>query len=128
MSENLKSLGHSINSTEKLRKLIQENPDLPLVFIVESDVVADCDYVTWLVPQINCHIGEILDCEQYINDERIYTDRDEFEEDVEDFFFTKYDYDSLTDESEKELEMKIKDEIKKYEPYWKKCIIVEGGV
>lgn len=126
MSENLKSLGHSINTTEKLRKLIQENPDLPLVFIVESDVVADCDYVTWFVPRIDCHIGEILDCEQSINDERIYTDRDEFEEDVEDFFFNSYEF--MNEETEEELERKVKDEIKKYEPYWKKCIIVEGGV
>lgn len=111
--------------TDALKKLIADHPDLPIVVIVNSEVVADCDYTWWYAPYISFSLGEILDCEQEVNDEKVYTDRDDFEEDLADILGDSGDYDETTDE---EFDKIVREELKKYEPYWKKVIQIRADV
>ena len=105
-----------LSSTDELRKLILENPGVPLlVFAAE-----DCNRGEWgweACPVCRASIGEILDCQQTINDERVYTDRDDFQEDMEEH------YDDF-DGSDAEFEQFIENKMMEYEPYWRKCIIL----
>ena len=118
-------LGMFTAQTDKLKKLIAEHPDLPIVVIVNTEVVADDDYNWWYAPDISFSLGEILDCEQDVNDMKVYTDRDDFEEDLADVLGDSGDYDETTDE---EFDKIVQEELKKYEPYWKKVIQIRADV
>ena len=114
-----------IKQTDELKKLIAEHPDYPIVVMVGTEVVADDYYGWWYAPCLSFSIGEILDCEQDINDEKTYTDRDEFEEAM----YNKYEDD---EEYEKlgnyEFDEMIENKLKEYEPYWRKVIQIMADV
>lgn len=114
-----------LKQTDELKELIAKYPDYPIVVIVDSEVVADCDYGWWYAPEIRFGIGEILDCEQDIDDEKTYIDRDELEDDLADILGDSGDYDETTDE---EFDAIVKTELTKYEPYWKKVIQIRATV
>lgn len=118
-------LGMFTAQTDELKKLIAEHPDLPIVVIVNAEVVADDDYNWWYAPDISFSMGEILDCEQDVNDMKVYTDRDDFEEDLADVLGDSGDYDETTDE---EFDKIVQEELKEYEPYWKKVIQIRADV
>ena len=111
--------------TDDLKKLIAEHPDYLIVVMVANEVVADDFYGWWYAPSLSFSIGEILDCEQEVNDEKVYTDRDDFEEDLADILGDSGDYDETTDE---EFDKIVQEELKKYEPYWKKVIQIRADV
>ena len=111
--------------TDALKKLIADHPDLPIVVIVNSEVVADDDYNWWYAPDVSFSLGELLDCDQGVNDMKVYTDRDDFEEDLADILGNSGDYDETTDE---EFDKIVQEELKKYEPYWKKVIQIRADV
>ena len=105
--------------TDELKKLILENPDLPIVVLAGED--ANIDYWGWTYcSSISFGIDEILDCDYYDYDDRVFTDRDRFEEVVADNLYDEY-YDK---EEEEEYDTVIKRELEKYEPYWKKVIAI----
>ena len=111
--------------TDELKKLIAEHPDYPIVVIVANEVVADDFYGWWYAPSLSFSIGEILDCEQDVNDEKVYVDRDDFEEDLADILGDSGDYDETTDE---EFDKIVQEELKKYDPYWKNVIQIMADV
>lgn len=109
-----------IMQSSDLRKILSEHPDLPLVILVESDVVQD-DYGFWFGSRYYCKLGEVLDyTPTEVSDEHSYTDRTDFEEAVESFVCESAER-GLTDEELKERTKAIMD---RYEPYWKKAILV----
>ena len=114
-----------MKQTDELKKLIAEHPDYPIVVIVANEVVADDFYGWWYAPSLSFSIGEILDCEQDVNDEKVYVDRNDFEEDLADILGDSGDYDETTDE---EFDKIVQEELKKYEPYWKKVIQIRADV
>ena len=120
-----KPLNMFTKQTDELKKLIAEHPDYPVVVLCSCDVCADDSYNWWYAPDLQFSIGEILDCEQDINDERVYTDRDDFEEDLADGLYYSGDYDEATDE---EFDAIVKAELAKYEPYWRNVIQIEADV
>lgn len=104
--------------TDELRKLILENPDLPIVILANEDSV--CDYFGWtFCSSISFHIDEILDCDYYDYDDMVITDRGRLEEVIEDRL-----YDEYCDKSEEEYEEAIKNKLAELEPYWKKVIAI----
>ena len=107
--------------TDALKKLIADHPDLPIVVIVNSEVVADYDFTWWYAPYISFSLGEILDCDQDVNDQKIYVDRRDLEEDLEMLIDNEY----LTD---KELEKLVKESMDKFEPYWQQVIQIRADV
>ena len=61
---------------EDLINLVKENPELPIICMVDSDVVCDDSYGRWLADLGSCHVGEYA-----LYNERYYDDREEFKED-----------------------------------------------
>lgn len=114
-----------LKQTDELKELIAKYPNYPIVVIVDSEVVADYDYGWWYAPEIRFGIGEILDCEQDVDDEKTYIDRDELEEDIRDKLSWDEIYDKLSDE---EFDKVVEKELNKYEPYWKKVIQIRASV
>lgn len=114
-----------LKQTDELKELITKYPDYPIVVIVDSEVVADCDYGWWYAPEIRFGIGEILDCEQNIDDEKTYIDKDEFEDDLRDKLSWDEIYDKLSDE---EFDKIVEEKLNEYEPYWKKVIQIRASV
>ena len=110
--------------TDELKKLIREHPDYPIVVVCNSDAVAD-ENGWWYAPEISFKTGIILDCEQDINDEKVYIDEDDFEEDIR---YMLEDREDLEDVSDEEFDRAVEEEMKKYEPYWKKVIAIYADV
>lgn len=104
-----------LHATDELRKLILENPELPmLVFAGEECNGGDYSYMS--CTRVDAYIGEFLDCQQTVNEVWCFTDRDELEEQIE----IRSNF-TGTDE---EFTAYIKSRMEEYEPYWKPCIIV----
>ena len=120
-----KPLNMFIKQTDELKALIEEHPDYPIVVMCSNEVCADDDFLFWYAPCLSFCIGEILDCEQDINDERIYVDRDEFEEDLQNRLADDERYENLSDT---EFDNIVKAELAKYESYWKKVICIKADV
>ena len=109
-----------VKETDKLRKLILENPDLPIVVLVGQDT--NCgDYRWTYCSEISFGIGEILDCDFYDYDDVVFTDRDRLEEYIEDIIFDP-NVSKTAEEWDKEKEKRLKE----LEPYWKKVIEIKA--
>lgn len=121
-----KPLNLFTNQSDDLRKLISEYPDYQIVMLVDTDVVLDDDYTSWYAPYIKFYVGEILDCEQSVNDLKVYTDRDDFEEDVQ--YMLECDDSIPEDISDDDFDKLVKTEMQKYASYWKPVIIIHGTV
>jgi hypothetical protein len=105
-------------NSDELKKLILENPDLPIVVLVGDD--ANNGYFGWtFCSSISFAIDEILDCDFYDYDDTVFTDRDRLEEKIADDL-----YDEYSDKTEEEYADAINRELKKYEPYWKRVIAI----
>lgn len=62
------------NKTQNFLNLVRENPDLPIVPMVDYEIVCE-DYGRWIGSLGNCYVGEYA-----IYDERVFDDREDFEE------------------------------------------------
>lgn len=109
-----------IKETGELRKLILENPDLPIVVLAGQDATCG-DYGWTYCSNISFGIGEILDCEFYDYDNIVFTDRDRLEEYISDILADEY-----INGTDEEFEAAVKKEVEKYEPYWKKVIEIRA--
>lgn len=70
-----------MNNTQAFIKLVQENPDLPIVPMVAYDVVDDDSYHWWLGSFVDCEVTEYALMEMYTEDRFVTRDdQDEIEE------------------------------------------------
>jgi len=106
----------NINNTEKLLQLVKENPTLPVVPLVYSEIVCDDGYAYWLGQFGDCDVSEYA-----CYNERFYTDREELEED----YYNRHDEEYDSSMSDDEITMDIKS---KTESMWTKAIIVWIGL
>lgn len=116
-----------IHDSTELRKLIVENPDLPIVVISDEESCLEGSVYTYM-GTVNCYVCEILnaevgdDCKGYY---QVFEDRDDFEEEMAIILD-----DELGDDSQKmsddEFESLLQERIKEYEPYWTKAIVIRG--
>ena len=114
-----------IKQTDELKELITKYPDYPIVVMVNNEVVADDAYGWWYAPCLSFSIGEILDCEQDIDEEKTYIDRTEFEEDI----INKFEWDEVYDKlSDDEFDKVVTNKLLEFEPYWKKVIQIMADV
>lgn len=104
--------------SDELKKLILENPDLPIVVLVGED--ANCGGHHYMFcSSISFHIDEILDCDFCDYDDTVFCDRDRLEEYIGDML-----YDEYCDKSDEEYEEAIKNKLAELEPYWTKVIAI----
>lgn len=105
--------------TDELKKLIVDNPDLPIVVLVGEEVnIQGWGYM--FAPTISCSVEEILDCDDITdyNDE-VITDRDRLEEILADRFFEEN-----TELPEEVIDSLVREKLKELEPNWKKVIAI----
>ena len=100
-----------IKDCAELRKLITENPELPIVVLAGEDSWLDEGFSWWYCSNVRATIDEILDCECPFGYGKVFNDKDEFEE------YLAY-YLNLSDEDI------LQRELEKYNPYWKKVIAI----
>ena len=108
--------GTSLNiaaNTQELRKLIIENPDLPLLVFAGEEAYLEDGRHYWMCCS-GCHaeLGEFLDCG--VTEDgcgAVFIDRDKLYDAVYDYYHEE------TDEYAEEM-------VHSYDPYWKKCIIL----
>ena len=103
---------------EELFRLMKKHPDLPVMPLVDSDVVLDGDYRYWFGSWGSCHIGEIYYGQEYIH---IRGDEDE-EYVLSDMKGCSY-YEAPDGRELKDLTEEEWDGLYKSLP-WKKCILV----
>ncbi len=102
---------------EQLRKLIQENPELPLVFYVSNDNICE-DYGMTVFEGCNCKIGTV-----YMNDVRTYDDLDDILDYYIDYFSKEEQYKEMSaEEYGKAIAVYINENVRHY-----KAIIIEVG-
>lgn len=107
-----------VQKSDELKKLILENPELPIVVLAGEEASSDCWGWTYC-SSISFHISEILDCDFYDYDDCVFTDKDRLEEKIGDDLWDEYH-----DKSDEEYDAAVKRELEKYEPYWKKVIAI----
>lgn len=109
-----------IHDASELRRLIAENPTLPIVVLADEE--SACDWSSWtFCSSVKCVVTKLLDVRTpYDNDgEILFTDETEFEEAVGDFWSdAEPDYSGMT------LDEKIQSEIEKYKPEWRDVIAI----
>ena len=109
-----------LHSTDELKQLIVENPDLPIVVFAGDDAnIGDYSYTS--CSYIKAYKGEFLDCAQTVNDCMCYTDRDEFEDDVADALAGEEQYRALPVD---EFNFLVERTVNEYDDFWKPCILL----
>lgn len=103
-----------LHATDELRKLIIENPELPLL-VMGGENANDGMHTYTVCGDVSAEIGEFLDCEQDVNPEICYTSRKAFGEDLAE---------TLGDCPDDEFGDMLNSRIAEHEPYWKPCIIL----
>lgn len=105
-------------SSDELKKLILENPELPIVVLAGEDAWGGCHPWTFC-SSISFCIDEILDCDFLDSQDCVFTDRDYLEEFIADNL-----YDDYREDPEEEYEAAIDKRLQELEPYWTKVIAV----
>lgn len=103
-----------LHDCSELRKLLTENPKLPVIVYAGDDANTG-EYQYTCCSRVRCAVGEVLDCELPFGDGRIFSDREDFREELVNF---------LQDLPDEEFNKALEHELKKYSPYWKKAIEV----
>lgn len=97
---------------EELRKLIVENPNLPLVFLVSNDERCS-DYGSQIYEYSNCRVATVY----FPNDlDYCYDDFDDIKDEYMTDFADAVEYEKLSDEEyEKAIEKYIEENVRHYE-------------
>lgn len=80
-------------NAKKLLKLVEENPDLPIIPFVSTEVVAGDDFSTWMASFGDCEVGGYV-----VTDERVFTDKEEYIEQIIDDNCFLPDWENLSEE------------------------------
>ena len=102
--------------SDELKRLILENPDLPIVVLAGEEANGG-DYSWMFCSDISFHIEEILDCDYVDSNDCVFCDRDYLEEYVSDMLYDEY-YEKSN------YEAAIKNKLAELEPYWTKVIAI----
>lgn len=108
-----------IHDTDELRKLIQENPELPIV-VLAGESANSGEWCWTYCCEVNCQLDEILDVETPYDSEKVFTDKTDFLEAIEEVLYYKH-VDDMTPE---EIEAAAKREADMYSGCWRKVIAV----
>lgn len=109
-----------IKDSTELRKLIAENPELPIVVLCHGESCTE-EYSYTYMSDVRSKVGEILDCETPYAD-YIFDDREDFIERISDSVSDEYG--DLPDE---DFDKVVEANAAAYEQYWRKAIIICAG-
>jgi hypothetical protein len=105
-------------NSKELIKLIQENPELPIVPMVDYEVVGD-DCHCWIGSW-----GKAIIEEYWCGDERAYFKADDFDSLVEEIIDNRYE-EEWKGKTDEEMERLAEEMVNGYD--WVKCIAVRIG-
>lgn len=117
---------HTLNltkSSDELKQLIAENPNLPIVVLVGGEAASD-DWGYTYCADVHFSVEEILDCTLPFGNNYVYNDRDDLEDALSNYLADCEEYENLSDE---EFQTLLVRELSKYEPYWRKVIAIIGN-
>lgn len=106
-----------IKDSTKFRTLFAENPDLPICVLVGGDISEYSDSYWNYSSNVCFYVDEILDCEVPGSD-TVFDDKDDLRAHLYDWYAD--DYDSSNEKYDALIEAKMS----RYEPYWKKVIVI----
>ena len=107
-----------IANLNDIRKIIEDNPELPTVFLAAESIHESPRGMPFLTfPSI----GEIYDGNDAPDKNKVYTDREELERDVRELLKQRSEFSCLKSE---EFDIAIKRKMKEHEPFWKKCVLI----
>lgn len=114
-----------IHDSSELRKLIAENPDLPITVLVEEEAACR-DFLWTYCSSVSCSLGWVLDVKTPYDDDEghVFTDKDEFENAIVERLCDDIEYRSMTNE---EFDYSVKKERDKYECHWKRVIAIRAS-
>lgn len=107
-----------VHDTAELRKLIAENPDLPIVVLAGEQAWIE-EYGYSYCTKVFCSLDWVLDCEIPFGCGIVPTDKNDFEEQLANYLCDLPENKGFSDS---EFDKLLKEEMAKYEPYWK-CVI-----
>lgn len=110
--------------TDELRKLILENPDLPIVVLTHWEVCAD-DNGYWYGHSISFEINRLIKVVENSGDIVFFSDEEDFYDYVSYAIEYDYDYEKMTDA---EWQKTVEEKCKEYEPLWTKCIVIYSSL
>lgn len=98
-----------MKDNEELRKLIESNPNLPLVFIVPTENI-DYDYTSYVFQYSSCYVSEV-----YFDDEHYTDDVEDMIDNYRDRLADEEGYKDLSDdEYDKAVEKYVNENIEHY--------------
>lgn len=110
-----------IHDLPELRKLILENPDLPIA-VIAGEYANSGDYGYEYCHNVNCRIEEILEGTlPFGNDGYVFNDKIEFEERLANYLIKTPEGQKCSDS---EFEGLLRRELAAYEPCWTKVIAI----
>lgn len=109
----------------ELRRLIAENPDLPII-VCAGEYANIGEYGYEYCGKVYCSVETILDCILPFSDRNgndpVYDDKSDFEEDMTRWL--EGEIPNIAEISDEDFGKRVKEEIAKYEPYWRKAIVI----
>lgn len=111
-----------IQDSKELRRLIAENPDLPITVLVGEDSSSE-EWAWTYCAMISCDIQKILDIKTPYDhsDGTLFTDEEDFKERIADNFYCN---DMYTELSDSEFDEVVEREAEKYKEHWKRVIAI----
>ena len=110
-------------ANEKFRKILNEHPDLPVVFLANEEANTG-DYSLVYCESVQVGIGEILNEETPYDRDTTFTDRDDFMEAIGDAICDQEEYKAMSD---KEFDEAIEKIAAQYDDKWVEVIEVVVG-
>lgn len=104
--------------SDALKKLILENPNLPIAVLAGEDACTGFHYWTFC-SSISFQIAEILDCDFVNDDDAVFDDREKLKDKITDDL-----YDDFCDGPDDEYEAAIQRKLQELEPHWTKVIAI----
>lgn len=105
------------HNTSELKKIILENPDLPIVVFAGREA-CNYDFNTTLCSYMQTYVGKYLDIKvEEDKEDRMYEDEDDLKDKIYEYYSDKF-----TDE--KELNNYVDKKLNQYSHFWKKCIVL----
>ena len=111
--------------TDELRKIILNNPTLPIVVLTDYEVVAD-EGGYWYGNSISYAIKDLLEVKSgYYDDDKIIDDKSDLKELLSNRMCEEEWAKDLTDEEYREV---VQRKMQEYEPLWTKCICIYSKI
>lgn len=112
--------------TDKLRELILQRPELPIVVLTDYEVVVDDSYSCWYGQDVTFSIEKLIQIQRRYDD---YWTTVNDESDLKDYLENELaDMDDYKDLSDSEFDELVKAKLKEYEPLWSECIVIRSSI